>query len=71
MLTAAVGAPPTLPSRLIHVEAGIKIHELNKLLDRLTVPLAMPTLGGSNGQSIAGAYQHGHPWREPRHAADR
>ena len=58
-LTAAVGAPPTLASRLIHVEAGIKIYELNKLLDRLPVPLAMPTLGGSNGQSIAGVISTG------------
>ncbi len=69
-LTAAVGAPPTLASRLIHVEAGIKIYELNQLLDRLPVPLAMPTLGGSNGQSIAGAYQHRDARRKPRHAAD-
>jgi hypothetical protein len=59
-LTAAVGAPPpSLPSRLIHVEAGIKIHELNRMLDLLPIPLAMPTLGGSNGQSIAGVISTG------------
>ncbi|MHA7631747.1 FAD-binding protein [Corallococcus sp. M7] len=37
---------------LIHVEAGIKIHALNCALDALGK--AMPTLGGSNGQSLAG-----------------
>ncbi|RYZ11353.1 MAG: FAD-binding protein, partial [Myxococcaceae bacterium] len=37
---------------LIHVEAGIKIHALNCALDALGK--AMPTLGGSNGQSVAG-----------------
>jgi hypothetical protein len=59
VLTAAVGAPPPLASRLVHVEAGIKVHELNEMLDKLTPPLAMPTLGGSNGQSIAGAFSTG------------
>lgn len=38
--------------RFVHVEAGIKIHRLNCVLD--AVGLAMPTLGGSNGQSLAG-----------------
>lgn len=37
----------------VHVEAGIKIHALNCALDGLR--LAMPTLGGSSGQSLAGA----------------
>jgi len=56
-LTAAVGPPPPpIASRLIHVEAGIKVYELNAMLDGLMPPLAMPTLGGSNGQSIAGAF---------------
>lgn len=42
-----------LRSRLLHVEAGIKLYELNCILnDR---GLAMPTLGGSAGQSLAGA----------------
>jgi FAD binding domain/D-arabinono-1,4-lactone oxidase len=41
----------------IHVEAGIKIHALNCELDRMG--LAMPTLGGSNGQSLAGAISTG------------
>ena len=41
----------------VHVEAGIKVHELNCELDKLG--LAMPTLGGSNGQSLAGAISTG------------
>ena len=54
---------PVLPTnrniieRLVHVEAGIKIHKLNCVLDRLN--LAMPTLGGANGQSIVGALSTG------------
>jgi hypothetical protein len=42
---------------LLHVEAGIKIHDLNCTLD--TMGLAMITLGGSNGQSLAGAISTG------------
>ena len=38
---------------LIHVEAGIEIGELNDLLTGRN--LAMRTLGGSNGQTLAGA----------------
>jgi hypothetical protein len=45
---------------LVHVEAGIKLHQLNSLLDTLPGgPLAMPTLGGSRGQSLAGALSTG------------
>jgi FAD/FMN-containing dehydrogenase len=39
-------------ANLIHVEAGIKIHALNCTLDARGK--AMSTLGGSNGQSLAG-----------------
>jgi hypothetical protein len=39
-------------ANLIHVEAGIKIHALNCALDARGK--AMKTLGGSNGQSVAG-----------------
>ena len=39
-------------ANLIHVEAGIKIHALNCALDARGK--AMHTLGGSNGQSLAG-----------------
>ncbi|NYI04565.1 FAD-binding protein [Allostreptomyces psammosilenae] len=42
---------------LVHVEAGIKVHELNRRLDRLG--LALPTLGGSRGQSLAGVLSTG------------
>lgn len=41
----------------VHVEAGIKIHQLNCQLDALG--LAMPTLGGNNGQSLAGVISTG------------
>ena len=43
----------------VHVEAGIKIWSLNCILDSMRDlfgrGLAMPTLGGDNGQSLAGA----------------
>jgi hypothetical protein len=38
--------------KLLHVEAGIKIEALNQLLDRRK--LALKTLGGASGQSLAG-----------------
>jgi len=49
--------------RLVHVEAGIKIHDLCDRLDSLSFidgqprkfGFALPTLGGSGGQSLAGA----------------
>lgn len=44
-------------SRLVHVEAGIKLFDLNCRLDVLG--LALPTLGGSRGQSLAGAMSTG------------
>lgn len=58
------GAGPLLPGaladawraradRLVHIEAGIKIHDLNCVLHEKC--LALPTMGGSNGQSLAGA----------------
>jgi hypothetical protein len=42
---------------LVHVEAGIKLYNLNTLLDARN--LAMKTLGGSTGQSLAGALSTG------------
>jgi hypothetical protein len=59
---------PTLPNgrRLVHVEAGMKVATLNAQLDARG--LAMPTLGGSNGQSIVGAFStstHGADFHEP------
>jgi hypothetical protein len=59
---------PTLPNgrRLVHVEAGMKVATLNAQL--AARGLAMPTLGGSNGQSIVGAFStstHGADFFEP------
>jgi hypothetical protein len=42
---------------LVHVEAGMKLNRLNCLLD--SKGLAMPTLGGSRGQSVAGVMSTG------------
>lgn len=39
--------------QLVYVEAGIKLHDLNCFLD--TQSLALHTMGGSSGQSLAGA----------------
>jgi hypothetical protein len=47
--------------RLVHVQAGIKVHDLYTVLDGRSVPTspsrgrwALPTMGGSAGQSLAG-----------------
>jgi hypothetical protein len=39
--------------RLVHVEAGITLDKLNRLLDGRD--LALPTMGGASGQTLAGA----------------
>lgn len=39
---------------VVHVEAGIKLFDLNQMLDSLH--LALPTMGGSQGQTLAGAF---------------
>jgi FAD/FMN-containing dehydrogenase len=44
-------------NRLVHVEAGVKLHELNCRLNALG--LALPTMGGSRGQSLAGVISTG------------
>jgi len=44
-------------NRFVHVEAGVKLYDLNCRLDRLG--LALPTLGASRGQSLAGALSTG------------
>jgi hypothetical protein len=46
-------------SLLYFTEAGITIHDLNNQLDGLTPPLALKTMGGSDGQTIAGAIATG------------
>jgi len=51
---------------LVHVEAGMKVATLN--LQLAARNLAMPTLGGSNGQAIVGAIStstHGGDFEEP------
>ena len=53
-------------TQLVHVEAGMKIIDLIELLE--DAGLAMPTLGGANGQNIAGAIStstHGGDWDQP------
>ena len=57
---------PFRKKRLVHFEAGIRILDLCEALDKQN--LAMPTLGGSNGQSLAGAIStstHGGEWNQP------
>ena len=54
--------------RLVHVEAGIEIGELSEILRDDPEHLALPTMGGSNGQSLAGAIStstHGGDWQKP------
>jgi hypothetical protein len=47
------------PSELFFVEAGIKLHNLNSLLDCQVPPVSLATMGGSAGQSLAGAFSTG------------
>ena len=59
-------ASPTSKTCLAHFEAGIRIADLCEQLDK--EGLAMATLGGSNGQSLAGALStgtHGGEWQHP------
>lgn len=53
-------------THLVHVEAGVKIIDLIEMLE--DAGLAMPTLGGANGQNLAGAIStstHGGDWNQP------
>ena len=57
---------PSSKTHLVHYEAGIRILDLCEHLN--AQGLAMPTLGGSNGQSLAGALStstHGGDWQQP------
>ena len=47
------------PQDLFFVEAGIKIGDLNTLLDSQIPPVSLRTMGGSAGQSLAGAISTG------------
>lgn len=63
---AARLADPTSTRRLIHVEAGIRVLDLSLMLDEQS--LAMPTLGGANGQTLGGVIStstHGGDWQQP------
>ena len=55
--------------RLIHVEAGMEVGALCELLDTNPgEPWALPTLGGANGQTLAGVIStstHGGDWQQP------
>jgi FAD/FMN-containing dehydrogenase len=42
-----------------HVQAGIKVADLDVLLDHESPPLALDSRGGSNGQALAGAFSTG------------
>jgi hypothetical protein len=53
----AIVDPPSFP--IFHVEAGITIGALNNLLDSQTPPLALLTMGGASGQTLAGAVSTG------------
>ena len=46
-------------SSLFFVEAGMTINFLNTLLDSQDPPLALATMGGATGQTIAGAFSTG------------
>jgi hypothetical protein len=63
---ADAGANAGAGRRLVHTEAGIRIATLN---ERLTAQgLAMPVLGGANGQALAGVVStstHGGDWQQP------
>ena len=51
--------------KLVHVEAGIKLWQLISALD--AAGLALPTLGGANGQALAGVVNtsvHGGDWQQ-------
>jgi hypothetical protein len=46
-------------SSVFFVEAGIKLHDLNELLNSHVPPVALKTLGGSDGQCLGGAISTG------------
>jgi hypothetical protein len=57
---------PASQTKLVHFEAGIRIWDLCEQLN--DQGLALPTLGGSNGQALAGVIStstHGGDWQQP------
>lgn len=62
----AVQRDVSATKRLVHVEAGVRIATLCERLQ--AQGLAMPTLGGANGQALAGVIStstHGGDWQQP------
>ena len=62
----ATQSDPDASVRLVHVEAGIRVLDLCEFLD--AQGLAAPTLGGANGQALAGVVStstHGGDWQQP------
>ena len=53
---SAHGDVSPIETRLVHVQAGIKLAPLVCQLDRMSPRLALPTLGGGLSQSVAGAF---------------
>jgi hypothetical protein len=56
----------TAPTQLVHIEAGMEVGQLTD--DLANLGLGLPTLGGANGQSVAGAFStstHGGDWDQP------
>lgn len=54
--------------RLVHVEAGIRLFDLCQVLDGYAESLSLPTMGGSHGQHLAGAFStstHGSDINQP------
>jgi FAD/FMN-containing dehydrogenase len=47
------------PPAVVHVQAGITIRDLYTLLDGRRPPLALETMGGASGQTLAGAVSTG------------
>lgn len=59
---------PPIEERLVYVEAGMLVEELNCLLDHHNPPLALATMGAGTHQTLAGAIStgtHGSTWRLP------
>ncbi|HEX7892484.1 MAG TPA: D-arabinono-1,4-lactone oxidase [Ramlibacter sp.] len=59
-------ADPNGATKLVHFEAGVEVGRAAEILDSLG--LAFPTLGGANGQSLAGVIStstHGGEWNQP------
>ena len=59
ILAQSVLADSRVSGSLFFIEAGMTLHRLNDLLDSQTSRLALDTMGGAVGQTIAGAFSTG------------